>query len=70
MWEGATGERSRCGHKWNVRDPHKEREFGVIAQTDRLFFIDETKTTPPEDDARGFVNLLASLADYSPRAPR
>ena len=55
-------------HKQNVRDPQKEREFDVIAQTDRLFFIDETKTTPRVDDAREFVDLLASLADYFPES--
>ena len=55
-------------HKLSIRDPEKEREFDVIAQTDRLFFIDETKTTPRVDDAREFVDLLACLADYFPES--
>ncbi len=54
--------------KRSSREPQKEREFDIIAQSERLFFIDETKTTPRADDVREFVELLADLPDYFPES--
>ncbi|MDM8521908.1 hypothetical protein QUF80_00910 [Desulfococcaceae bacterium HSG8] len=47
-------------------DRSAQREFDVIAVSERNFYISETKSKPRPEDVRDFLDALGELEDYFP----
>ncbi|QTA92320.1 hypothetical protein [Desulfonema magnum] len=43
-----------------------QREFDVVAVSEKNFYINETKSKPRPEDVRDFVSVLEELPDYFP----
>jgi len=52
--------------KKNIKDRSMQREFDVVAQTEKEFIVVEVKSNPREEYVDKFVSVLGELADYFP----
>jgi hypothetical protein len=50
----------------SMGDPHKKREFDVIAFSEKNFYVTETKSDPKPELAKKFAESLPELPDYFP----
>ncbi len=65
--------RRQISHFFGIRirkligdDLSHQREFDVVAVSEKKFYINETKSRPRTEDVRDFVSVLEELPDYFP----